>query len=389
MRGYGTTLLGAAAAGLLAGAASADVLLYELQDLGSLGGDVRALGMNDVGAVVGWARTSDGSTHGFTWSQETGMMDLGTLGGMWAEARNINDLGQAVGVATTPDGRERAAYWYGGEIYDLNDVLPPGFVFRRAFDDILKGSGGAGPGASPAPSGSFVELTAALAINNAGAIVGCGTVQGEEMLRGFILLPTGPDLPLPKFTCVDLGTLPGAEDCIPYAVNDSNEVVGVSGQWAFVWRKEQLIVPLDELARTVWFESQANGISENGVAAGWYLEIGPQQACLWTGDGRTDLPFLPGWASAAQDVNDAGAAVGWVLEVGGATLSTRRAAAWFGTNAFDLNDVTAIKLRDLLVFPWSALDEATAIDSTGRIAGYGHATDGRLRGFVLTPIEPP
>ncbi len=370
---------------------SADVLMYELRDLGTLGGDVAALGMNDTGMVVGWSETTGGEQHAFQWTQGQGMVDLGTLGGGWAEARAVNNLGQIVGASVGPDGEMRAAYWLDGVLYDLNELLPPGPGFERFSGAIdLRGDGGP-PGLSAGGAPSFVLLTRAMAINDSGTIVGSGLVQGDEEPHGFIMLAAGAGPGL-EYTCTDLGSLPGSTGSVPYDVNAFDEVVGTSGGHAFLWARGQM-TPLDEILRTVVFESQANAIADNGAVAGWYLENWPQRACTWYGGQRMDLNFLPGYITEASAINDGGLTVGWAEMVAAEPFAGRHAVLWEGRSAFDLNDVTAIPLRhnpgQFPGFPWSWLEEATAIDNANRIAGYGRTTDGRMRGFVLTPISVP
>ncbi len=67
-------------------------------DLGTLGGTFsQARAVNNVGQVVGRSRTSKGDLHAFLWTATDGMVDMGTLGGDDAQALALNDLGQAVG----------------------------------------------------------------------------------------------------------------------------------------------------------------------------------------------------------------------------------------------------------------------------------------------------
>ncbi len=62
-------------------------------DLGTLGGTTsRAVAVNDGGQVVGWAETAAGQTHAFSWTEAGGMIDLGELGfGQGSGAVALND----------------------------------------------------------------------------------------------------------------------------------------------------------------------------------------------------------------------------------------------------------------------------------------------------------
>lgn len=76
-----------------------------MQDLGTLAGGIQseATGINSTGEVVGWGATSAGDEHAFRWTPDGGMQDLGTLAGLacCTRALGVNDLGQIVGVSGT------------------------------------------------------------------------------------------------------------------------------------------------------------------------------------------------------------------------------------------------------------------------------------------------
>jgi probable HAF family extracellular repeat protein len=95
-----------------------------MAELGSLGGtSSTAYDINDLGQVVGEAKTSSEQTHAFLWTETEGMMDLGTLGGDSSTAQAVNDLGQVVGSSYTGNGERHAFLWTrGGGMVDLGTL---------------------------------------------------------------------------------------------------------------------------------------------------------------------------------------------------------------------------------------------------------------------------
>jgi probable HAF family extracellular repeat protein len=137
-----------------------------MNNLGTLGGSSSAAsGINSTGQVVGLAQLA-GDTSA-SWSQAHGFMysagqmkDLGTLGGSYSAAYGINDAGQIVGESTTaaggctlPGNCGHAFLYYGAVMTDLNSLLLPN---------------------------SGWVLAVGTAINNTGAIVGYGTLNGQQ-----------------------------------------------------------------------------------------------------------------------------------------------------------------------------------------------------------------
>jgi probable HAF family extracellular repeat protein len=68
---------------------------YSITTIPTLGGGAsNALRINSSGQVVGSSTTAAGDTHAFIYSDLTGMVDLGTLGGgNFSFGAAINDLG--------------------------------------------------------------------------------------------------------------------------------------------------------------------------------------------------------------------------------------------------------------------------------------------------------
>jgi probable HAF family extracellular repeat protein len=124
-------------------------------DLGTLGGsNSSGYGINDSGQVVGESDTGFVigtetefqsftlfGTHAFLWSEGSGMVDLGHLGGGDSLAHAINNNG-VVGQSELPNGTYHAFRWTSSEgMIDLNSLLPPGsgWVLISAYDVNDKG----------------------------------------------------------------------------------------------------------------------------------------------------------------------------------------------------------------------------------------------------------
>jgi probable HAF family extracellular repeat protein len=124
-------------------------------------------GINNRGQAVGWfaTRNHDANfndiTHGFLWDSRRGMIDIGSLGGVYCEANAINDQGVIVGEAQISGSADyHACVWIGGKAIDLNTRIP----------------GRAG-----------LQLKDAYAVNNRGRIACDGVVNG--CLHAFLLTP--------------------------------------------------------------------------------------------------------------------------------------------------------------------------------------------------------
>ncbi|MBV9179671.1 MAG: hypothetical protein JO356_00035 [Acidobacteria bacterium] len=137
-------------------------------DLGGLvsGGTINiANGINDRGEVAGGSQSSSGAPHAFLWTKDKGMQDLGTLDGDFFSVapccHTINNRGQIVGFSIPgPFGSGRAFVWQKGVMTDLNTLIS---------------------------NDSPWYLLQALSINDAGQIVGNGTINGE--VHAFLATP--------------------------------------------------------------------------------------------------------------------------------------------------------------------------------------------------------
>lgn len=387
--------------------------VYEYIDIGTLGGgNSHAVAISDAGTVIGWAETggqraiitnkaSDqqsgiaapnrSETHAFMWRNNgEDMVDLGTLGGRWSAARGINNWDQVVGSSLNSDGEKRAFLRTTQGMFDLTSLIR----YDAQGDDNCSVA---------------IIMVEATAISDDGRIVGCGYAFDDEdqNMHGYMLLPL-PHIPeeAPSYVHVDLGLLAGATECIPHEINDNSQVVGQSGQRAFLWADGQ-IVALDGPPRqpvldkdTQWpqgwivGDSSANSINTYGTAVGWATGDSNQRtACEWSDGIRKDLP--PGgnnWVSEAFHVNDQGMIVGWSgenpMDNDLPHLPPRTAMLWEGCNAYDLNLITAIPVGQGRPYV-DHLAEAISINEARHIVGYARTVAGESRAFLLELISPP
>src|SRR5688572_7281993 len=92
---------------------------YVLTDLGTLGGlSAEALDINDAGEIVGASTNSALRSHAFVWRDGT-MIDLGTIGGNHSQATAQSPTGRVVGRSQTATTKYHATLWAGGTTTDL------------------------------------------------------------------------------------------------------------------------------------------------------------------------------------------------------------------------------------------------------------------------------
>jgi len=264
-------------------------------DLGTLGGTQSlAWSVNSSGDVVGWAYPPGvDRQRAFLWRAGS-MIDLGTLGGERSDAHAINDAGLVVGFAFNGDGHERPYWWKNGVMHDMG---------------TLGGTGGD-----------------ALGVNAAGDIVGWASLPGDDESHAFLAKPGGP--------LYDLGTL-GGPASYGWAINDLVHVCG-------------------------WSMIQDNVPDSRGF--------------IWADGIMKSLGTLGGIYSSAYGMNNLDEVVG---------NSTR--PDWVQV-AFLWRDDEMIDLNSLLP-PGTGwlLTDAYFIDDHEVIVGVGKRPDGKTRAYMLTP----
>ena len=178
-------------------------------DLGTLGGHDQgqwnaAFGVNAHRAVTGTSWAADGRYYAFLW-KDGSMQSLGTLGGSWSEGSAINDYGQITGVAYLPgDGEAHAFLWKNNRMKDLGRLANSGFSWGFGINNqgvvvgmnqdsayvdraVIVNGGPMQDLNGLIDAGSGWQLDIAYGINDAGQIVGEGTIAGQT--HAFLLTP--------------------------------------------------------------------------------------------------------------------------------------------------------------------------------------------------------
>jgi probable HAF family extracellular repeat protein len=234
-------------------------------DLGALKGQVysRANSINAMGQVVGFSGTErDGSeSRAFMWSSQTGMIDIGTLGGAYAQANAINDAAVITGASETQDmGPIKKTHAF---IYRPLAPTAPG---NQQMQDLgVLGTG---------------LFSSGTAINNYNHVAGYSTLSTKDG-RVHAFLHNGKGM-------IDLGSLGpyalDSDNSVALGVNSKDQVVGYSylqtvggmplQQVAFLWSRNEsgigkmanLNSMVDKTGRNYLLIS-ATGINDKGQIA--------------------------------------------------------------------------------------------------------------------------
>jgi probable HAF family extracellular repeat protein len=244
-----------------------------MSDLGTVAGGTTSYGygVNNSGQVVGYASVA-GSDRAFLYTNGT-MTNLGANGGTSSQARGINDAGQVAGFLVT-GGKYRAFLYQNGmmtEIAPLTGNQCQALAINNS--GVIAGwtsiDAGSGQHAATYANGAWTDIGSlggnsyASAINSKGHVVGrSGFASGME-IRGF-LYKDG--------TMVDLGSLAGSlNNSFAAAINDADQVVGYSGNSAFLYENGVMtdlntLIPANSGFMNLEY---ANAIDNSGRIAGY------------------------------------------------------------------------------------------------------------------------
>jgi probable HAF family extracellular repeat protein len=336
------------------------------------------------------------------------VIDLGTLGGTFAEPGGINNFSEIAGFSTLPgDSELNAFFWSRGHTTVIPGLGGPNSSAGWAISDWGQ-VGVSGDTGVPDPLGedfcgfgnfaiclpfvwergrtSVLPLPAgnngaATGFNNRNEVTGKveqatfdSSCQGvSHQTQGVVWKNGKIERLLPNYP----GDLQGAG----HSINDLGQAVGWSGNCfgppanhALLWDHGKRV----DLGSLGGISGQAYNINNRSEIVGFSrVAAGPRHGFLWRRGMMVDLGLLPGdLSSEAAAINDQGEIVGFSTDASG----NERAFLWRHDRIEDLNTLVAgDSPLDLL--------EGDYINEKGEIVGIGmDQTSGEIHGYLATLI---
>lgn len=323
-----------------------------------------------------------GSAH----AQSYSITDLGSFGGNDTVAQGINDSGQVVGMSRLANSTADAFVWTQGQLSAPMQFISSSASAINDSGQIVGVANTASGRSAPIVAGYEIGYTgAATAISNNGVAVGVyNPGYGENHAALWNTKTWNPNNTLPQ----DLGTLPGS----PYfqsqanGVNDQGLVVGWSDtlpnpyqyrEHAVSWQNGTIkdLGVLGDSSGSAG-SSQALGVNNQGQIVGKSTNVnGSWSAVIWQDGQIQDLGGLDGATfSQANKINSLGQIVG---------NSGDHAILWSDGKVLDLNNLVPG------LSGWT-LEDAVDINDQGQIAVNAINVGGSIReAFLLTPTSVP
>jgi probable HAF family extracellular repeat protein len=312
---------------------------YVLTDLGTLGGlSAEALDINDAGEIVGASMNSAFRSHAYLWRDGL-MTDLGTLGGNHSQGVAISDAGHVAGRSQISTTKYHATLWAGGTTTDLTPSSD--YAVAYAVNDR-----GEVVGSIDNWKGFHWQSGGLTMLGDLGG--GCSHANDINDTGHIVGASCTPQVNQPHATLwhngaiIDLGLVPGMEDSGATAINMVGQIVGSSG----------------------FMDKDTYEITS--------------KAFLYENGAMSVLP-VPSAEAYASDINDSGVVVGTMRAAGGSSN-------W---HAYIYVDGVATNLNSLIP-AGSGLHLAfgTAINNAGQIVGTAVDARGQQHAYLLTPVAP-
>jgi len=289
---------------LVATAASATTYSYtQITVPGATGGNT-PIAVNASGTVLGYWLDATYASHGFTYKAGK-ITKFDPPGSINTTPTNINASGEVAGTFVNSKGVNSAFTYQNGK-FTIIPVPSKGELLLQIAGLNSKGVllGSAQKGSHQFlftySNAKFTNAVVAndptpTAINDSGSITGYYSGMAAQ---AFVVIGG-------KLTKI---SVPGAGTTIPYAINNSNEVVGedyatAGGQKAFVYRNGKASV----INVPGWADSAARGINNSGLIVGNVQKANNETAVFADNNGADSILTISGAKSEyAASVNDAG-----------------------------------------------------------------------------------
>ena len=326
---------------------------YTITPLDHLGGatESRAMGINNLGQIVGFTVDAAGDSHAATWqsSGSGNLLPVLSQANPISEAYRINNAGQIVGKARTDGNASHAAYWSGGGVTDIGVI---GGLTSFAND-----------------------------INEAGVVAG-----SSDATRGsvaFTWTPAGGFVNYGNFNTADAQQRAGFN-----GINDTGGLVGTAYRLFSPFKAIKATagnLSVTEISPPGQFSTgMALAVNDAGTIVGYQNPgSGGAHAAIFDGNGGfQDLGALGLTDSQASDINQAGLIVGHAFGDDG--------TGNFLAKSFVYDNGTATDLLTLVApgSGWTELFQANGVNDLGQIVGAG-VFNGEIRGYVMTPVPEP
>jgi probable HAF family extracellular repeat protein len=326
---------------------------YTITPLNHLGGatESRAMGINNLGQIVGFTVDAGGNSHAATWqsSGSGNLLPVLSQTNPISEAYRINNAGQIVGKARNDSNASHAAYWAGGGLTDIGVI------------------GGAT---------SFAND-----INEAGVVAG-----SSDATRGsvaFTWTPGGGFVNYGNFNTADAQQRAGFN-----GINDTGTLVGTAYRLLSPFKAIKAtagVLSVTEISPPGQFSTGMGlAVNDAGTMVGFQNPgSGSAHAAIFAGNGGfQDLGALGLTDSQASDINQGGMIVGHAFGDDG--------SGNFLAKSFVYDNGVMTDLLTLIApgSGWSELFQANGVNDLSQIVGAG-VFNGEIRGYVMTPVPEP